>query len=189
VLLGPDDALPARPRRVLVAGTSGSGKTTLAARLGDALNLPHTEIDALFHGPDWKPRESFLADVDTFTRQDRWVTEWQYSAVRHLLADRADLLVWLDVPRARVMRQVIHRTLRRRLRRQVLWNGNVEPALWTVLRDPDHIVRWAWRTHAKGAERIEALQARRPDLPIVRLTSHREIRSWIRYLPPRLPDR
>jgi len=125
-----------------VAGTSGSGKTTLAATVGEVLGLPHVEIDALFHGPGWTPRASFIADVDAFTRQDRWVTEWQYSAVRDLLADRADLLVWLDLPRVRVMRQVIRRTLRRRVRRQPLWNGNLEPALWTVLRDPDHIVRW-----------------------------------------------
>lgn len=182
MLLRPDDALPAPPRRVLVAGTSGSGRTTLAAKLGNALGLPHTEIDALFHGPGWTPREAFVVDVDTFTRQDRWVTEWQYGAVRDLLADRADLVVWLDLPRARVMRQVIVRTLRRRLRKQVLWNDNVEPPLWTVLRDQDHIVRWAWRTHPRSADRIAALQARRPDLPIVRLADPRETRRWIDHL-------
>jgi adenylate kinase family enzyme len=45
-MLGPDDLLPERPRRVLVAGGSGSGsgsgsgKTTLAARVGQILGLP-----------------------------------------------------------------------------------------------------------------------------------------------------
>ncbi len=164
---------------MLVAGTSGAGKTTLAVELGRALDLRHTEIDALYHGPNWTPRASFLADVDAFSGQDRWVTEWQYEAVRELLAERTDLLVWLDLPRARVMSQVIGRTLRRRLRRQVLWNGNLEPALWTLLGDRDHIVRWAWRTHPRSAARIGALQGRRPDLPIVRLSSHDEARHWI----------
>lgn len=177
-----DDVLPVRPVRVLVAGTAGSGKTTLAVRVGQALELPHTEIDSLFHGPNWTPRPSFLADVDSFTRQERWVTEWQYSAVRDLLADRADLLVWLDLPRTQVMRQVILRTLRRRLRRQVLWNGNREPPLWTVLRDRDHIVRWAWRTNALCAARVAALQERRPGLPVVQLTSHHQARVWIQDL-------
>lgn len=81
------------------------------------------------------------------------------------------------------MRQVIRRTLRRRLRREELWNGSFEPALWTAFREPDHIVRWAWRTHAKSAERIEALAARRHDLPIVRLASH-ETRTWLQRQPP-----
>ena len=100
-----------------MAGTSGAGKTTLAARLGRVLDLPHIEIDALFHGPGWTPRAEFQADVQSFAAQERWVTEWQYTAVRDLLADRADLLVWLNLRRTRVMRQVIVRTLRRRLRR------------------------------------------------------------------------
>jgi adenylate kinase family enzyme len=65
-LLGPGDPLPRRPSRVLVAGTSGAGKTTLAARIGALLRLPHVEIDALFHGPGWRPRPTFEADVRRF---------------------------------------------------------------------------------------------------------------------------
>ena len=165
-----------------MAGTSGSGKTTLAARLGDVLDLPHTEIDALYHGPGWTPRDAFRSDVEALVGKDRWVTEWQYQAVRDLLADRADLMVWLDLPRAQVMRQVVRRTVRRRLRRELLWNGNVEPSLWTVLREPDHIVRWAWRTHPLSTGRIEALQTRRPGLVIVRLTSRNDVRVWLQQL-------
>lgn len=179
MLLAATDALPRRPHRVLVAGTSGAGKTSLAARLGQALELPHVEIDALFHGPGWTPRQSFTCEVETFSAQPNWVTEWQYGSVRALLAERADMLVWLDLPRARVMRQVITRTVGRRLRRQRLWNGNVEPPLWTIFTDRGHIVRWAWTTHAKSAERVAALAEQRPDLMIVRLRSWREVQQWL----------
>ncbi|MHB8246481.1 MAG: P-loop NTPase family protein [Acidimicrobiales bacterium] len=179
MLLAATDALPRRPHRVLVAGTSGAGKTSLAARLGQALELPHVEIDALFHGPGWTPRQSFTCEVETFSDQPSWVTEWQYDSVRALLAERADLLVWLDLPRARVMRQVIARTAVRRLRRQRLWNGNVEPPLWTIFTDREHIVRWAWTTHAKSAQRVAALAEQRPDLMIVRLRSWREVQQWL----------
>lgn len=167
------------PRRVLVAGASGSGKTTLAARLGEVLDVPHHEIDALFHGPHWSPRPSFVRDVDAVSLGDRWVTEWQYDAVRDLLAGRADLLVWLDLPRLCVLGQLTARTVGRRLRREVLWNGNREPALWTVLRDPEHVVRWGWRDHPHSADRVARLQERRPDLPVVRLTSHGQARDWL----------
>jgi adenylate kinase family enzyme len=177
-LLGPGDPLPHRPRRVLVAGTSGSGKTTLAARIAVALQLPYMEIDALFHGPAWTPRPSFEADVRRFSAEPSWVTEWQYSSVRAHLAERADLLVWLDLPRALVLRQVIRRTLVRRLRRQNLWNGNIEPPLWTIFKDRGHIVRWAWRTHHRTAARVTELRRRRPDLVVVQLRSRREIVRW-----------
>ncbi|WP_232304044.1 AAA family ATPase [Pseudofrankia sp. DC12] len=161
-----------------MAGTSGSGKTTLARRVGEVLDIPHVDIDGLFHGPNWVPRESFVDDVEAFTSQPSWATEWQYSSVRGLLADRADLVLWLDLPRSTVMRQVIGRTLRRRLRRVELWNGNYEPPLSAFFTDPDHIVRWAWRTHHKTALRIASLRERRPELAVVRLPSRAAVARW-----------
>ncbi|WP_299040308.1 hypothetical protein [uncultured Pseudokineococcus sp.] len=67
------------------------------------------------------------------------MTEWGYGPTRNVLAARADLLVWLDLPRAVVMRHVVRRTLRRRLRREVLWNGDVELPLRTSFTDEEHI--------------------------------------------------
>ncbi|WP_341866772.1 hypothetical protein [Cryobacterium zongtaii] len=97
-MLSADGALPLRPRRVLVAGVSGTGKTTLAARIAVITGGAHTEIDALFHGPKWVPRPEFADDVRGFIAAESWTTEWQYSAAREVLAERADLLVWLDLP-------------------------------------------------------------------------------------------
>lgn len=182
-VLGPDDdvvaALGERPHRVLVAGTSGSGKTTLAVRLAAAWDLPHTEIDALFHGPGWEPRPQFLDEVRALVASDRWVTEYQYPAALPLLVERAQLLVWLDLPVAVVMRQVVRRTVRRRLRRVELWNGNIEPSLWTFLTDDEHIVRWAWRTRRRLADLPERLVQEAPHLVVVRLRSRREIERWV----------
>lgn len=178
-LLGPSDALPDKPNRVLVAGTSGSGKTTLAAQIASTLGVQHVEIDALFHGPDWTPRPSFTDDVRRFSAGPAWVTEWQYASERAHLAERADLMVWLDLPRAVVMLQVARRTLRRRLRRQRLWNGNVEPPLWTFFTDSEHIVRWAWRTHHESASRVRTMLQEHPDRTVVRLRSHEQARLWL----------
>lgn len=82
--------LPVRPRRILVAGTSGAGKTTVARRVANLLDIPHIEIDALFHGPGWTPLDTFESEVRSFSGRSCWVTEWQYSRVRPLLAQRAD---------------------------------------------------------------------------------------------------
>jgi adenylate kinase family enzyme len=178
-ILSATDRLPRRPARVLVTGTSGSGKTTTARRISSILGVPHVEIDALFHGPGWQPREAFVADVTAFAGEPNWVTEWQYGAARPLLLQRANLMVWLDLPRGLVMRQVITRTIRRRLSREELWNGNVEPGLWSVLTDPEHIVRWSWSTHHHTARRVAEARKRRPDLPIVRLSTRAAIEGWL----------
>ncbi len=178
-LLRSTDPLPLGLWRVLVAGTSGAGKTTLARRIAAVLGTTHVEIDGLFHGPGWTPRPSFVADVERFSAGPAWVTEWQYGEVRDLLAARADLLVWLDLPRATVMRQVTQRTWARRRRGDRLWHGNVEPPLRTILTDREHIVRWAWTTHGVARHRVLELQRRRPDLPVVHLSSHDAADAWL----------
>lgn len=177
-----DDVLEPRPRRVLVAGVSGVGKTTTARRIADVLAVPHTEIDALFHGPDWEPRPTFVEDVDRFTSEAAWVTEWQYAPVRAMLVDRADTLVWVDLPTRVTLWRLLRRTLRRRLRRQVLWNGNVEPSLWTFFTDREHILRWGISTRNAFRERVPPLERSAPHLRVVHLRSQREVDVFVQRL-------
>jgi adenylate kinase family enzyme len=179
-MLSAGDRLPCRPSRVLVGGTSGSGKTTLAGRIAVMIGASHTEIDSLHHGPGWTVRPEFIADVSALAQAQQWVTEYQYPDARPILQARADLMVYLLLPRWLVMSRVVHRTIRRSIRGEVLWNGNVEPPLWSFFTDRDHIVRYAWRNHSRNASRIADFQAARPDLPIVVLTSGSEIAQWLR---------
>ena len=92
---------------------------------------------------------------------------------------RADLLVWLDLPQSLVMRRVVRRTTQRRLRGTVLWNGNQEASLSSFFTDPDHIVRWAWRTRHANAARVADAVVSRADLRVVRLRSQREVDHWV----------
>lgn len=177
-MLTASSPLPSRPQRILVAGGSGSGKSTLAARIAEVTGSPYQEIDALYHGPDWTPRLSFHDEVDAFTAQPTWVMEWQYTSVRSLLAERADLMVWLDLSRRVVMRQVVRRTVTRARRGTELWNGNVEPPLRTIFTDEDHIIRWAWRTHRDWADRVTAAERDAQPLTVVRLRSRVEVDAW-----------
>lgn len=175
-----DEPLPCRPRRVLIAGVSGVGKTTLASRVSDALGIPHTEIDALFHGANWSRREQFVDDVRSLALAEMWITEWQYREARPLLAARADVLVWLDLPFATVtLPRVVRRTIRRRARREVLWNGNVEAPLHTFFTNREHIIRWAWSTRNNLKNLVPAVEADVPHLTVVRLQSQREVDSWV----------
>jgi adenylate kinase family enzyme len=173
------DSISPDVRRILIAGCSGSGKTTLATAIAARLGVPYRELDALYHGPNWVPRPEFVADVAAFAATGAWVSEWQYRTVRAVLLERAEVLVWLDLPRWRVFAQLVQRTLRRRRRATVLWNGNVEPALWTIFTDPEHILRWAWQSYPRVAERVGAVLSDPDGPPVVRLRSRREITEWL----------
>lgn len=182
-LISPSTPLPHHPLRVLVAGNSGAGKTTLAQLIAEAMGgtTEHVEIDSLFHGPNWQPRSNFVEEVDAFSRATTWVTEWSYTSILgQLLADRADLMVWLDLPRWQVALQVLQRTLKRRVPRpQQLWNGNVEPPLRTFFTDPEHVARYAIVHHPQKRRKFLRMADNRPELTIVRLDSHRKAESWL----------
>lgn len=165
--------------RITVAGVTGAGKSTLARRIGAILALPYTELDALHHGPGWQPRPEFLADVERLVAGEAWITEWQYASARPLIAARAELLVWLDLPYPLTFTRVVRRTVRRRVRREELWNGNQEPPLRTILTDPEHVIRWSVRTRGKPAELVARAAIDHPGLEIVRLRSQRAVERWL----------
>lgn len=149
-------------RRVSVVGNSGSGKTTIAKALSAALNVPHLEIDAVFHQPGWTPLEAqeFRRRIAEFAAGPGWVADGNYSTVQDLIWARADTVIWLDLPRHRVMRQVIWRTLRRAALRAELWNGNRERWVNLVRADPEEsVIAWAWTQHHKYRRRYERAMA------------------------------
>jgi hypothetical protein len=172
------DPVTWQPRRIAIAGVSGSGKSTTAKYLSVRLGIPYVEIDSLFHGPNWEPRGDFVSDVETIISGDSWVIEWQYSAVRARIVERADTLLWLDLPTALTLYQLTRRTISRRLRQVELWNRNYEGPLRKFFTDPDHILRWGIRTRNKCRDRVPAIDALYPSLRVVRLASPQDIELW-----------
>lgn len=175
----PMTPMPPAFRRIVVVGVSGSGKTTLARRIAARIGVPHADMDGFFHGPGWTRRPEGPAEVAAFVAGDSWVTERPYAEVRELVYDRAQLVVWLDLPTWRTMAQVVRRTVSRRLRGTELWHGNVEGPLWRALVDREHVVRWAWSTRHRYRDWPAVLHAEWPDLPVLRLRSHAEAEAWL----------
>ncbi|MEV4579128.1 hypothetical protein AB0K16_38355 [Nonomuraea jabiensis] len=165
-------------RRVSVVGNSGSGKSTLAAALAGRLGVPWLELDSVFHMAGWTPRppEEFRAEVEAFTAGDGWVVDGNYSAVRDLVWSRADTVVWIDLPRPAVMRQLLVRTLRRMATGAELWNGNRESFRFLLDKD-ESIIRFAWKQHAVYRERYRraAADPANAHLDFVRVASRADL--------------
>jgi adenylate kinase family enzyme len=176
------------PRRVRVVGNSGAGKTTFARELAGRLGVPHRELDEVFWGPGWVPKDpgtgrailrEFLA-----ASPDGWVVDGNWNDARAGVADDVDVIVWLDHPRWLVMSRVVRRTVGRGVLRRELWHGNREDLRSLLRRDPEHnIVLWSWTQHAAYRERYTAVAAA-GEVPIVRLRSPRAARRWLAALPP-----
>ena len=161
--------------RISVIGVSGAGKSTVARMAAARLGIPWVELDAIHHGPNWteiSPTElrRIVADL---VSGEAWVIDGNYRKVRDLIWGRATTVAWIDPSRSVVMAQVVWRSFLRAVTRQELWNGNHERIhKWL---DPDHPIRWAWRTYRAQREEHQSLMASH----WVRLRSRREIRRWL----------
>ncbi len=127
---GPGEASSqALGRRVLVWG--GGGKTTLAGKLGLKLGLPVVELDAIFWLPDWveRDRDEFRQLVrDTIAgHDDGWVVDGQYVGVLGGdVLERADTLIWLELPFRTIFWRTFKRTVQRARDRRTICGDNTE---------------------------------------------------------------
>jgi adenylate kinase family enzyme len=165
--------------RILVKGGSGAGKSTLARELARALDLPWVELDALHHGPSWTAAsaDELRAKVLRALDDSRgWVVDGNYdSKLGTMVTDRAQIIVWLDMPLAVKLWRLAQRTARRIILNEELWNGNretVRGALW----GEDALFAWAVRSHFRHRRGWPEYLAGRS---IVRLRKAREVDAWL----------
>lgn len=172
-------------QRIWIVGCSGSGKSTLARRLAAATGLPRFELDGIYHQADWTPLPDaeFCARLGEIVAGEQWILDGNYYLrCNKLAAARAELVVWLDLPRGQTFFRVLRRSLRRVLRREELWNGNRES--WAAIFSPDpdkNIVLWTWRQHPVYRRRYEQALADNGfgSAEVVRICSVRELESWL----------
>ena len=160
-------------RRIAVYGPSGSGKTTLGRQLGELLELPVVELDAIHHLPNWqeRPIDEFRSIVTSTLGGYRsgWVCDGNYGGVREYVLAKAATVVWLRLPFHIVYWRLLTRTLVRSLRREELWNGNRE-SFRMAFFSRDSILLWGishWRAHRRNLERDLARYPHTDDVRIL----------------------
>jgi adenylate kinase family enzyme len=162
--------------RITITGASGNGKTTLARELERVAGLRHVETDALHHGPNWEScgaavlRERVLAA----TERDDWVVDSAYHAmIGYTAVERADMVVWLDLPLRVTLPRLLRRTIVRRARRVELWNGNLEEGGWDAVR---YLI---WPAIVNTYRNRRVLPDRYAAYRLVRLRSDADVRAFV----------
>lgn len=103
----------ARVQRIMIIGGPGAGKSTLARKLGQLTGLPVIHLDKLFWRPGWVSvsREEMNAAATQAARQDRWVIDGNYAGSWPYRVSRAQLIIFLDMPRGLRLRRILWRRL------------------------------------------------------------------------------
>jgi adenylate kinase family enzyme len=164
-------------RVVVISSASGNGKTTLGRELAERLSVPFIELDALVHGPGWTetPDDALRARLEPLLAADGWVADGAYQhKLGDFVLDRADTVVWLDLPIRVWLPRLVRRTWRRVRTREVLWNGNTESfrdAFW----GRESLVVWAIRSHVRRRRDWPETLARRN---VIRLRTPAEVERF-----------
>ncbi len=172
-------------RRISVVGTAGAGKTTLAQQISERLGITHIELDGIHHLPGWTPmgENAFRAAVAERLADESWVADGNYhTKLGGLVWQRADTVVWLDLPRPVVMAQLVRRTTIRVLTGRELRNGNREHWRDMLSLDPQRsILVFAWKAYSRNRTRLVAAQSDPAwaDLAFVRLRSRAQIAAFL----------
>ena len=165
--------------RLVVIGPSGSGKTRLCARLAELLQARHVEIDALWHGPNWEScgPEELRRRVSAATEGDDWISDGTYhTIIGDLVLDRAETVVWLDLPVALVMWRLVRRSWVRKRDQVELWHGNREERWLNQIR---WLIWPAFKRAFENRRRLPAHLARHPQLQVHRLRSDADVEAFV----------
>lgn len=96
--------------KISILGHAASGKTTLAKKISQKLNIPHVHLDRFWFeagglevqkgnvGKAKGVQDYIQNKVEDFVYQDNWVSDGFFSRVQPLIAEKADHLIFIDIP-------------------------------------------------------------------------------------------
>jgi adenylate kinase family enzyme len=165
-------------QRILVYGATGSGKSTMARILGGLTGIPVTSVDDICWNPGWvqMPTHDQVAHFDALTQEDSWILDSAYGGWRHLVHERADLVVALDYARVTSLARLLRRTFTRIVDRQEICNGNRES--WRTLFARDSLVVWHFTSFRKKRNEMRAWEAAASGPPVIRLRRPAHARAF-----------
>lgn len=165
----------------IVASASGCGKTTVGRAIAEQLGLPFVELDALHHGPGWSEAsaDELQAKVRPIVESEAWVVDGNYRGkLGDLVLERAELVVWLDLPMRVWLPRLVRRTFGRVARREPLWAGNRE-SLRGAFGGRDALIPWSLRHFRRRRRTYPELLGR---FNLVRLRSRAQVDRFLRGL-------
>jgi adenylate kinase family enzyme len=123
---------------MVIGVSAGAGKSTFATRLGKALEIDVFHLDAFFWKPGWveaSMEEFTSAQKDIIHTNSTWIVEGNYTATFDIRAEKADTIIYLEIP----LRVCLYRVIKRWLtnlgnRRPDLGGGCTERMEWAFIK-------------------------------------------------------
>lgn len=167
--------------RISIIGPTGGGKTTLAQQIAKRLTIPHIQLDRFWFengGKLGQPEveskqvaQRILEKLSPLLEQQDWVCDGSYPRIQPYIAERANALIFVDIPffeRARNHLIRIHTHSKR----------HPEIGYWDDLTYIGEMLR---RRVSGNREKIMAIAEKYPQ-KLVQLKSRKEINAYLEAL-------
>ncbi|WP_449622164.1 topology modulation protein [Robertmurraya sp. Marseille-Q9965] len=162
-------------KRIMVIGVSaGVGKSTFAKRLGEKLQIQVHHLDTFYWKPNWieASREEFVRAQEQIVGDKEWIIEGNYTDTFQVRVDKADTLIYLELP----LYLCLYRVLKRRIMyhgktRSDMTEGCPEKIDWAFIK---FILTTYFPRKRKMAQRFQSY-----DKKVIVLKSRKEIKTFL----------
>ena len=164
--------------RVVVVGANGAGKTWFARDLAARMRIPVVTKDAIALTTGWqqRPRAQVQTALADAIKAEAWVLEGGPSILSPVVLDRADLVIWLDLPASVRFWRIVRRSLR--------YLGRTRPEHPPGNRDwpGRRQFGFAWRALVGGDQFVRAINGALAGsaVPLVRLRTPAEAAAFLK---------
>lgn len=164
-------------KRIAIIGSPGLGKTTFARKLNAKTGLPLIHLDIYYHDTTknyYHDKVAWKARVATFVQQDKWIIDGNYGATMAERFDRADTIVYFDMPRYKAIYGVLKR------RGEHINKKRLEmPNGWKE-RSNLSFLKYVWNFQKNYREPTQAMLKGLSDKEIVVIQSHAQAEEYLR---------
>ena len=154
---------------VVVLGCAGVGKTVFSKDLAEALGYPHICLDDIWQKFEGETRlADFKASLAERHDAPNWISDGNFSeATFDIRLPRATHVIWIERPRWLCLLRAALRPFE---------TGQTHKPI-----DIPKVLAFVWNFDMQNRPKIETLLRQlRPDLPVLRLASDDEVRSFLK---------
>jgi len=175
--IGQAAGLVKKANRILVMGCSGGGKSTLSRKIAARFDLAYVSIDRdILWLPGWVERgkEEQRAIIVAKIQGERWIMDGTNPSTFDVRLPRTDIVIWVRMPRLLCIWGVVSRWIK--------WMGQTRPEMapGCIEKVDWQFLRFIWTFEEKFAPRVLAgLVQYGPDVPVLQLTSRRQMRELL----------